>query len=932
MDKGAHFYKCDFQVHTPRDLNWKGAGAATPADRQTYAEEFVAACRQRELTAVAITDHHDLAFFPFIKQVADAETDATGQPLPPEQRLVVFPGMELTLGVPCQALLLFDADFPVNLLPTVLTALAISQTDAAVEKHGDIQRLEHIKNLQDLYDTLNLHQHLAGHFIVLPHVGESGNFSLLRKGFATHYKTMPCVGGFVDGSLDQHGDGNKVIVAGKNREWGLKRIGLFQTSDNRHRDFRQLGKDHTWVKWATPTAEAIRQACLAQDSRIAQTEPQLPSIFVTSVEVSNSKFMGPVTLEFNPQYNAFIGGRGTGKSTVMEYLRWALCDQPARPDDGELPDFQKRRRDLVEKTLLPLDGSVQVSFLLNKIPHTVRRYTKSGEILLRIGQEEFRLCTEAEIRSLLPIHAYSQKQLSSVGTKLDELKRFIHAPIKQQLDSIASRSKELNAQIRRIYESIHRKRELEVETDKYRLELRSIAEQVTKLRADLKGVSPDDQRTIALQDKYAEEERFVDTWLQEVRAAKASLGELAQKAAAYPTAAATDGLPNAGLISKMQDDLRSAFSLVNSSLKQLIDAFDSKSEHFRLKGFLDAHGEWKIEREKNARLYAEAKARSTSHEAVLKQIDQLEARSRQLRELLAEKERNLADIGKPADEYVRLRTDWLALQEDRRALLAAQCTELTALSRDFIKATLLVGAGTAPFENALKEIIKGSKIRGEKIEALLQAVRSSTEPRREWEKVLLELEKLAALDAQTAPTAVLPDTPMIAVAGFTEADRRKVAERLTVKSWLDLSLMELEDVPEFKYRSRPSEYIDFVDASAGQQATSLMYVLLNQAGPPLIIDQPEDDLDNNVIKEIVEEIWKAKGRRQLIFSSHNANLVVNGDAELVICCDYRVAGDQSGGKISSQGAIDVEEIRREITNVMEGGKEAFTLRKEKYGF
>jgi chromosome segregation protein len=86
----------------------------------------------------------------------------------------------------------------------------------------------------------------------------------------------------------------------------------------------------------------------------------------------------------------------------------------------------------------------------------------------------------------------------------------------------------------------------------------------------------------------------------------------------------------------------------------------------------------------------------------------------------------------------------------------------------------------------------------------------------------------------------------------------------------------------------------------------LLKVLLSQAGPPLIVDQPEEDLDNPVVSEIVEKIWSAKQLRQLVFCSHNANLVVNGDAELVIWCDYRKAGDHSGGRIRGEGAIDVE--------------------------
>jgi type III restriction enzyme len=85
--------------------------------------------------------------------------------------------------------------------------------------------------------------------------------------------------------------------------------------------------------------------------------------------------------------------------------------------------------------------------------------------------------------------------------------------------------------------------------------------------------------------------------------------------------------------------------------------------------------------------------------------------------------------------------------------------------------------------------------------------------------------------------------------------------------------------------------------------------LLNQPGAPLVIDQPE--------------IWAAKERRQLIFASHNANLVVNGDAELVVCCDYRDAGDHSAGVIKLEGAIDIPGVRDEITMVMEGGEKAF---------
>ena len=108
MDSGAHFHRCDFQVHTPRDLAWVGDTPSSDEERSKYAESFVAACRDKGLHALAITDHHDMAFLRFIKEAAKAELDGKGSPVSEPDRIIVFPGMELTLGVPCQALLILD--------------------------------------------------------------------------------------------------------------------------------------------------------------------------------------------------------------------------------------------------------------------------------------------------------------------------------------------------------------------------------------------------------------------------------------------------------------------------------------------------------------------------------------------------------------------------------------------------------------------------------------------------------------------------------------------------------------------------------------------------------------------------------------------------------------------------------------------------------
>src|SRR6266700_1410141 len=107
MDKGAHFHRCDFQVHSPRDRGWAGADCVTDDQRKQYAASLIRACRQKGLDAVAITDHHDLLFAKYVRDAARLERGADGKLLPADKQFVVFPGMELTLNVPCQALLLF---------------------------------------------------------------------------------------------------------------------------------------------------------------------------------------------------------------------------------------------------------------------------------------------------------------------------------------------------------------------------------------------------------------------------------------------------------------------------------------------------------------------------------------------------------------------------------------------------------------------------------------------------------------------------------------------------------------------------------------------------------------------------------------------------------------------------------------------------------
>ena len=826
---------------------------------------------------------------------------------------------------------MLDADFPENLLQSVLTTLAITPATATDSKHATIQRIPQnvVGDLSELYEKLNSLGHITGRFTVFPNVSETGHGTMLRSGFGNFYKTMPCVGGYTDGPVSNFGSGNLSIVRGEKREYGFKSIAVFQTSDNRKRDHSDLGRHTTWVKWSEPTAEALRQACLAKESRLSHDEPELPSLWIASMSVSNSKFLGRVELDFNPQYNAAIGGRGTGKSTILEYLRWALCDQPVDDLDSDIAPVQTKRKKLIDDTLQKFDGEVIVAFLLNDVRHIIKRNSKTHEILLKIGDADFTQSTEQEVRNLFPVQAYSQKQLSSVGVRIEELKRFVELPIKQSLDQIRSDIRDTEAKLRIAYGNVIRKREVEAERAKYSLEISSLTKQVVKLRKSLKGLSKTDEETIGQKTEYDNEELIIEHLGNELTRAE----ELAKQINIEFEDGAEEldedlQVQNKALLGSIQGKYSTKFEQIRKQIARLSSLFETAS----LKEINDELAKWSKVKKEFDKKYEAAKVRAKANQQQLRQIRDIEKRIADVKKLQMTSRNALVVLKDPETLYRSLTTTWIDLHRRKIQTLDEQCQRFSELSKGLIKADIKTSLDVDSLKRGFKTAFAGLNIKEQKIDDLCQCILTAAEPMTAWNGILAELEKLALHDSTGADP--LPETPVMVGCGFIETERGRLAVGFQSDRWLELSVTELEFNPVFQYCTdkETSGYMDFIDASAGQQATALLTVLLNQEGAPLIIDQPEDDVDSKMSPDIVQQIWKAKNRRQLIFASHNANFVVNGDAELVICCDYVRSGSQTGGQIKASGAIDNLKIREEITTVTEGGKLAFKLRMEKYGF
>lgn len=282
-------------------------------------------------------------------------------------------------------------------------------------------------------------------------------------------------------------------------------------------------------------------------------------MFVTRLVVSNSKFLGPVSLELNPQYNALIGGRGTGKSSFLEYLRWGLCDQPPEIESGaDGPDLAGRRRRLIDLTLAPVEGHVEVHFELNGIPHVVRRYPGGNDLRLKIGDRPMGPATEAEVRALLPVRAYSQRQLSDVGVDLDELTRFVTAPILDQLEELDRREAELATAIRENFVHLQRSRSLGRAIARDRLSHESLGLQATAIRDGLGGLLEGDQAVLRSKPGWDQGEAIRADWASRLEQATREVEQAAENVTRLSAGVAPDldpGIPENLLLAAVQAEV-----------------------------------------------------------------------------------------------------------------------------------------------------------------------------------------------------------------------------------------------------------------------------------------------------------------------------------------------------------------------------------------
>ena len=340
--KGMRWLKCDLQMQTPADRqHWQGE-RLIEGQEQNAANEYAKACFEAGLDVVGITEHNFLSreFLPYLQRAFSKQGEEY------ERKITLFPGFEFEaagVGRGVHILCLFEPGTLVESLDSILTECGIKYP--RIKPNDQLEKSD--KNLKDI---LRIVQDVHGGIVIMPHAtsndGIFDNESISEWVQQDQFTNPELLAIEVPKPVHLMSKGyQRLLRSGDDCEvdWRRERpIAVVMSSDNKmllkcdeegKPVPNSIGYRYTWIKMSEPSIESLRQAFLDPSSRIRLPEDvttdrspeELNNYpYIKSIKIEGAEFLGNQEIFFSPNKNTLIGGRGSGKSTVLEYLRLAL--------------------------------------------------------------------------------------------------------------------------------------------------------------------------------------------------------------------------------------------------------------------------------------------------------------------------------------------------------------------------------------------------------------------------------------------------------------------------------------------------------------------------------------------------------------------------------------------------------------------------------
>ncbi len=874
----ARFWRCALQVN-PVGYNGAYRGGQHGLTEADYNQQLLEKCLEHGIKVIGLADHGNVD-----------SVDALRAFLEPHG-IVVFPGFEIASTEKIHMVCLFPENTTTNQLKAYLGDLGFASPEKLTEpsRYACLELAERIKNL--------------GGFWYAAHITQK-NGLLFQKSVHTWQRSDLVKAAQIPGSVEDLPPEFKKIVLNKDVNWKReRRIGIINAKDvAKPADLNEPGAT-CWIKMTKPCFDAFKVAFLDPESRLRLNSQTVesPTGEIVSMRISGG-YLDGLSIEFSSHLNTVIGGRGTGKSTLLECLRYALDIQP------KSKQAQKLHLDIIKENLGKESGRIEVEIISSaQHGHRYRVSRRYGEMPI-VRDAENNVST-LQPRDLLPgIEIYGQNEIYELAQ--DEQSRL------QLLDRFLPNDGDYEHKNATLRKRLHENQQKLLKTLSEVDDLQAQVARLPKLEEQLQGFN-----SLGIQEKlsktplFARERQIATRTNEEIQHLQTGLSAMQDNLPdlAFISDKALDGLPNAALFTPMRETLQ----LLQQHFERHVT--ELQAELAQGKQQLTIHTQaWQQSLQQG----------EAELESALRSLPAISGKSGQevgttYQRLLQEIERIKPLVTRGAN-FDKLRG---SQEQERRNLLA----ELSDL-RDLRTQSLQLAA------KKLNKHLKGKL----KIEVFIEADRT---PLKNF-LVSCQLEGVAE-----RRLAWIDDLDTIKPVSLAHSIRQGQADvqldfgittfvaealmRLSSSQLMELEALELDHRIEISLNISHDQseaiFKPLSKLSTGQQCTAILHMLLLENVDPLIMDQPEDNLDNAFIADrIVHELRAAKTSRQFLFATHNANIPVFGDAEWIGV--FTSLENRGSLNADAQGSIDVPVIRDQVANILEGGRAAFIQRKEKYEF
>jgi len=697
------------------------------------------------------------------------------------------------------------------------------------------------------------------------------------------------------------------------------------------------GARFTWVKMGEPSLDALRLALLDGPLSIIRYD-EISSDFdpnshatriLEALEIREAKYCGrgkPFLIRFNPWLNTVVGGRGTGKSTIVEFFRAVM------QRDYELRDMEKVRESYEEFIRKPLNRDDK-GILTENTDALVRYFSEEARYQIRWSQstgipaimemlpDNTERVSLGDVARRFPIRIYSQKQIFQFAERPGALLTIIDED--PQVDR-ASWSERWREQEGRFFSLRAKAREIQASLGK---------------EGTIKGELEDLRRKLSVFESSGHGEilkRYQQTRRQKgaVDQFETGLAEIPQRLRESVDSLSPADLDES-LFNRDIENEQAVLELANTikiKIETLIGKVVTLSEEAEtiVTGWRQAilTSPWKTGVETAEREYLSLEKRLEREGTEPGAYGQLVQRRQILEQKLAAIDslgQQLQDVNRQAHEclnqLISLRRE---LTEKRTRFLQASLASNTMIQMEVVPYGAkdrvddefrdIIQREHPTFASDIFSEDEKTGILAELYQGYLDSKNSKSQ---DFEKRLWRLKE--SLQKNT-----LKNVQDQRFTKFIASLKPEILDRIWL--WFPEDSLEVKYSPTGDGKS----FRSIQQGSPGQKTAAILAFLLAYGQEPLILDQPEDDLDNHLIYDlIVRQLRENKRRRQIIVVTHNPNIAVNGDAELVIPMDFRAGQCQFAtdeqGEIYPDG-LQNRRIREEICRVMEGGREAFEKR------